>query len=78
MITQDSLKKIRRTLKLCLAEKHIETDGSLKKCIKETIVDIDREVAKGRYEFDLYQVLNLLGKTIKKLPLILSLLEKLK
>lgn len=74
----DSLKKVRKMLKRSLAEKNIETDTSLKKCLHETIAEVDREIAKNKGQPNLYMVLKLLGKTIDKLPWIVSLLEKLK
>jgi len=75
---KESLKKIRTRLKRCLAEKHIGTDASLKKCLNEAIKDLDREIEKKEGQLDKYTVLRLVGKILDKLPWIVSLFEKLK
>lgn len=65
-------------LQSCLAEKHIGTDANLKKCLIETIKDLNREIEKEESQLDKYMVLRLVGKILDKLPWIVSLLEKLK
>ncbi len=78
MLKKDSLKKVRRTLKICLAASHTGTDAKLTKCLNETIRDLDREIEKDKSQLDLYAALKLIGKTLDKLPWIVLLLEKLK
>ena len=74
----ETLRKCRKRLQKCLAAEHIETNACLKKCLIETIAEIDKAIKENDQKLNTDEVLSMVGKILNMMSRITSLFGDLK